>query len=382
MGKLTEGTELIFRNKRLPTIVIFVVGTLLFLAGSRPVIAATPNGIVRPGDGAIIGGVTSVTGIADDPNFLAWQLDLLPLADPQTTIFVQRGTTRTPALSRIGSLDTALYPNGEYRLRLRVITTDSNYTEYYATILIDNGPLGSNRITDPVDGAKLACLATVRGIAHSDEFRNWQLDILLGGDENKAVMLDRGSQQRYFSGSLDQFDTSQFPDGNHLLRLRVVRRDGNYDAYYTQITIDNTVMTEPLKRNGCSCAAAIPDVPSVEPNNITNPPNAATVSGLIPICGTADDPNFDAWQLDLLFEGDENQSVLIGHGQNSTGARAPLVLLDTTALPDGKYGLRLSVGRADYTVDTHTIIVCVMNQSSVPGLDPAGCATSSALPAP
>jgi hypothetical protein len=34
-------------------------------------------------------------------------------------------------------------------------------------------------------------------------------------------------------------NTANYPNGEHVLRLRVVRRDGNYDEYYTRVTIAN-----------------------------------------------------------------------------------------------------------------------------------------------
>ncbi|MBI4789269.1 MAG: hypothetical protein HY782_19730 [Chloroflexi bacterium] len=350
-----------FSNKTLPTAVVLALGMLFFLANAMAVKAAEPNGIIRPSEGGIVSGLIPVTGVADEPDFLAWQLDLLPLAEPETAIFVQRGETRHPVLGRIGSLDTALYPNGEYRLRLRVIRKDGNYSEYLSTILIDNGPLGSNRITDPLDGTALACLTSVRGIAHAPDFRNWQLDLLPGGVEDKSVMLARGSQPRFSQGNLTEFDTTPFPDGNHLLRLRVVHLDGNYDQYYTPVAINNSILAAALSLNACSCARANSDVVSAEPNMLTYPLNAMTVRGVVPVCGKADDPNFQAWQVDLLFDGDENTSVLIAHGETSTVAKAPLMLFDTSALPDGKYGLRLRVGRLDETIDSHTILLCVAN---------------------
>ena len=70
-------------------------------------------------------------------------------------------------------------------------------------------------------------------------FRKWQLDLLLDGNENQATFLAVGEQPVPAPAELLLWDTTPFPDGKHQLRLRVVRSDGNYDEYFTPITIAN-----------------------------------------------------------------------------------------------------------------------------------------------
>jgi hypothetical protein len=35
------------------------------------------------------------------------------------------------------------------------------------------------------------------------------------------------------------WNTANFPNGEHVLRLRVVHRDGNYEEYFSRVTIAN-----------------------------------------------------------------------------------------------------------------------------------------------
>lgn len=323
------------------------------------------NGITRPINGATLTGVVAIRANFYEPRYLAWQLDLIPINNPQATIFVGRGTNHSDVTGQLTRLDSSLYPNGDYQLRLRVIKNDGNYTEYFSQVTIDNEPQTENGIVGVQNGVKLGCLQTILGVAHSDYFLKYQLDLLLYGDEHQAILLQRGSQQHWLTSELAQFDTTQFPNGNHMLRLRVVHNDGNYETYYAPITIDNSIMKDALNSQRCTCAVPDPNATSSsEPNGITNPPDATTLAGTIPICGNAFDPNLLAWQVDLLFYGNAKQAVVLAYGETSNLLRNPFTLLDTTALPDGRYGLRLTVARTDNTFTQKTIYMCIQNHSS------------------
>jgi hypothetical protein len=76
----------------------------------------------------------------------------------------------------------------------------------------------------------------VKGNATDPNFARWQLDVLPGGDANAPIFLAVGETPGAFSYVAD---TTAFPNGEHALRLRVVRTDGNYDEYITKFTIAN-----------------------------------------------------------------------------------------------------------------------------------------------
>ena len=59
------------------------------------------------------------------------------------------------------------------------------------------------------------------GLPTVPDFAGWQLDILLGGDENAPVMLSRSKKPVVVDDVFAKVDTKTFPDGQHRLRLRV-----------------------------------------------------------------------------------------------------------------------------------------------------------------
>jgi uncharacterized surface protein with fasciclin (FAS1) repeats len=93
-----------------------------------------------------------------------------------------------------------------------------------------------NGITSPKDGATATGTVDVMGYASDPKFAKWQLDVLPGGDANAAIFLAVGETPGEFSYTAD---TTAFPNGEHALRLRVVRSDSNYDEYVTKFVIAN-----------------------------------------------------------------------------------------------------------------------------------------------
>src|SRR5512139_2666449 len=110
-----------------------------------------------------------------------------------------------------------------------------------AAILLMSIPLAAgaqtaNGITTPKDGATVSGSVDVTGYASDPNFSKWQLDLLPGGDPNAAIFLALGKEAGNFSYSLN---TVGLPNGEHALRLRVVRDDSNYDEYINKFTIAN-----------------------------------------------------------------------------------------------------------------------------------------------
>ena len=94
----------------------------------------------------------------------------------------------------------------------------------------------SNGISAPKDGASVSGTATIKGYASDPSFSKWQLDVLPGGDANAAIFLALGDKPGDLSYTVD---TTAFPNGEHALRLRVVRADSNYAEYVTKFTVAN-----------------------------------------------------------------------------------------------------------------------------------------------
>jgi penicillin-binding protein 1C len=100
---------------------------------------ASPGSVgafVSPAAGATVAGVIPIVGIADHPAFVKWQLDLMIFGGQET--FLAVGDWRAPQPTQLFTWDTALYPNGDHLLRLRVVRSDYNYDEYFAPVTISN----------------------------------------------------------------------------------------------------------------------------------------------------------------------------------------------------------------------------------------------------
>ena len=231
--------------------------------------AATTSGITAPTNGAAVKGTVDVTGIASDSNFLKWQLDILPFGKADDAIFVAVGEEASVTPAKLASIDTTAFPDGEHTLRLRVVRTDSNYDEYFSKVTFANtapatpttkpaatpavvatatpavvSPIatpaaGSNGFVGIKDGVTLKGVVDVKGIANDPHFMKWQLDVLPGKDGNAAIFVAFGEEAASSATKLATIDTTKFPDGEHALRLRVVRHDSNYDEYVVTIVIAN-----------------------------------------------------------------------------------------------------------------------------------------------
>ncbi|MCB0238556.1 MAG: hypothetical protein KDH08_07890, partial [Anaerolineae bacterium] len=104
-----------------------------------------------------------------------------------------------------------------------------------------NAASAGNGIQSPADGATVRGAVVVSGIAQDEQFAKWQLDLLPANQTDQVVFLSLSEQPLPTTGDLAVLDTTHFPDGDYKLRLRVVRRDGNYDEYYRDIVIANHV---------------------------------------------------------------------------------------------------------------------------------------------
>jgi hypothetical protein len=242
-------------------------------SGTGSATAAQTNGITSPRDMAALSGTVEVRGFANDPNFLKWQLDLLPNNNANAAIFLAVG--EKPGEFTY-SFDTTRWPAGEHTLRLRVVRTNSNYDEYFTKFTLGGAAAGgqtagattgqtgtatgqtgaaagqtgattgqttgatagqgvtTNGLAAPSEGQNISGQFVIRGFASDPNFMKWQLDLLPGGNANQAVFLAVGEASGVFTHTLN---TTNLPAGQHQLRLRVVRMDSNYNEYFTNFTI-------------------------------------------------------------------------------------------------------------------------------------------------
>jgi hypothetical protein len=126
--------RIIFRALCVLILAVALSGLPLAAGAASSTDAGTP-GFTSPASGATASKTITVAGYASDPHFLKWQLDLLPGGDANAGTFIGLGLT-PGTFSQV--LNSTLYPNGAYVLRLRVVRTDGNYSEYPVDLTINN----------------------------------------------------------------------------------------------------------------------------------------------------------------------------------------------------------------------------------------------------
>jgi hypothetical protein len=111
------------------------------------------------------------------------------------------------------------------------------------------GPQGQGPeavITSPRDRAVVRDKVSIRGTATHPEF--WKYEVAYGPEPNPGdqwVLMGAVHETQVVDNVLETWDTTLLPDGNYSLRLRVVRRDGNYDEYFVrEIAVANTLPTD------------------------------------------------------------------------------------------------------------------------------------------
>jgi hypothetical protein len=101
------------------------------------------NGVSQPESGALLAGQVVIQGTATDSNYLRYELAFLREAatDAGWIVFAEgdqpvvNGTLAIWDTTVGRAINAPVFPDGRYQLRLRVVRTDYNYTEYYVTNL-------------------------------------------------------------------------------------------------------------------------------------------------------------------------------------------------------------------------------------------------------
>jgi hypothetical protein len=101
-------------------------------------------------------------------------------------------------------------------------------------------------ITSPRDRAVVRDKVSIQGTATHPEF--WKYEVAYGPEPNPGdqwILMGEVHETQVVDNVLETWDTTLLPDGSYSLRLRVVRRDGNYQEYFVrQISVANTQPTD------------------------------------------------------------------------------------------------------------------------------------------
>lgn len=338
-------------RKWLQLSIIVALCCWLFLESNVMARANDNNGFTTPAPGEVISGVIRLRGTAAASSFAKWQVDLLLFGDEARATFIAQAR-RARNNGNLGILDTTRYPDGDHRLRLRVVHGNYQHDEYFVPLTIDNSATAPlvNGITEPQDGDTVTRAIFIEGIARGSQFEKWQLDLLHNGNPAQASTLATGNRPMIMAGEFTELDTMKLRNGAYQLRLRVVYAGSNYEETLTNIVVNNTY------------------TPTAANNGITRPEAGAILQEEQRVQGIADDPTFRKWQLDLVnpVTGDD---TFLAWGRVPRPTRGGFTTFDTTQYPDGVYQLRMRVVRGDYNYTEYFTTITIANRSAQPAAD-------------
>jgi len=119
---------------RLMKLRLFLPLVLLLIAAQD----APPVAITAPLPGDVLRGAVTITGRADDPNFLSAQLDFGYASNPADTWFTLQTFSQPVLDSTLATWDTLPISDGDYILRLRVTLNDGTFQDVTVPVSVQN----------------------------------------------------------------------------------------------------------------------------------------------------------------------------------------------------------------------------------------------------
>jgi hypothetical protein len=97
------------------------------------------------------------------------------------------------------------------------------------------------QITSPAEGQTLTGLVTVAGSVDHPDFARWELAYGPDPNPNDAWQPFAGGDTPILNGTIGTWNTGIVADGQYALRLRVIRKDSNYDeAFVHGLRVSNS----------------------------------------------------------------------------------------------------------------------------------------------
>ena len=144
-------------------------------------------------------------------------------------------------------------------------------------------------ITYPPETEVLRGSVQIKGTAAHPDFWKYELAAAPQGTENWFYIT--GAESPVENGVLGVWDTRTVPDGPYTIRLRVVRRDGNYDEYFVRnVIVANTapVATPTPEVTPTPTSTPTPKPPTATPVQLTpNIPTPTPAPTNTPVAGAA-----------------------------------------------------------------------------------------------
>jgi hypothetical protein len=242
-----------------------------------------------------------------------------------------------------------------------------------------------NEIIHPLSGDAVAGFAPIVGTAVITDFVQYQVHLSSSGAENWSWLATNRKVVR--NGILHVLNTYALEDGFYDLRVRALKRDGNYtEAFLRKLEVRNAnppTATPAVNELGTPQPASpllpiTPQPPTVTPTpqfrsfvengqGIFEPRNGGILRGSVPIVGTANGKTvlnpFDRYELYVMPSGGSEWSWLSTSQQQLW--QSPLFTWDTTTVEDGFYDLRLRIVYRDANYDEYYVSrLRVANQTS------------------
>lgn len=388
-------------------------------ANAQAVPARLLSGFISPVDGARVSNHVSLRGSATDPEFERYEVYVAPSGSERWSYV--GGQPVSLIEGELWRWNTAAWPDGQYDVRLRVVRQDANYNEYYLHNLavrnqtpagatprptatptatpslrsaapLPTPSLAQSGISAPCagtanSGAAAACVSSaavsgqivIEGTATDSNFLRYELYVR-ASHSGEWWFLSAHDQQVY-QAALDIWDTTRLADGRYDLKLRVVRRDSNYSDYFvSDVLVQNgqatfvptvTPTAPPLPR---ITPTPIPPAAPAPGASISSPAPLSVVRGVVSVRGVAFHPQFQRYEVYVTPIGVE-QWVFLSMGSDPMPAVGELLQWDTTAIPNGRYDLRLRVVQQSGNYDEAIVSgITVANPTSQPTAPPPAVA--------
>jgi subtilisin family serine protease len=216
-------------------------------------LAGVISRLTSPANGDHVRGAVEIRGIAGGWNFKSYRLEALQGSTVEATInnsliSVESGT--------LGTWDTAGL-NGQYTIRLSVVTNDLITDEATVEVVVDNiSPEAA--ITSPVSGAVLIGQITISGKAR--DAHQYYYDLEYGSGSSPASFQRIG---RYYasveSGALGTWETSGL-SGYYTIRLTAWDRSGNSSSASVLTQVASITPTREIEpQTGLPLTYALPN---------------------------------------------------------------------------------------------------------------------------
>ena len=283
--------------------------------------------ITNPTADSVLSGLVRIQGTASDSTLTNYKIDIEEQKNlgKWTTITSQ---TTVVNFGELGTWDTTLVPDGNYRLRLNGVDSNGYESQIFLSIKVDNShPIAMIQTPEKIINELwiVSGLVSIEGTASDQNFESYWLEYGLGFNPDDWQPIATASTSFVQNGLLNKWDTSRLDDDEYTLRLTVIDRAGLSSEHQRQLILDNQQAKAELL------------IPSQD----------QYVNGRLAIIGTANDKNFSNYQLELgIGVTPTNWQVLTR--SETTRQSDVLFNWDATGL-EGQYTLKLIV--EDFTND-------------------------------